>query len=222
MEEPRKRPVGRPAKGAPKRPVARNFRMAYCGTVTVHDENGAALHTIRYGEMPGGDIIGLRNRLVADVATLVSKRRDLNIELLCDGAPELWNLLEEGFTEQRFGPRIFRLVDLYHLTEKLGAAARIIEPDSAALLQRWKMRLINRSEAATQILEELIDSGLDEGPGDGHPVHAAITYLRSHHENAERMNYAEARRLGLPLGSGNVEATCKSLFEMRLKRCGAR
>ena len=222
MEEPRKRPAGRPAKGAPKRPVARNFRMAYCGTVTVHDENGAALHTIRYGAMPGGDIIGLRNRLVADVATLVSKRRDLNIELLCDGAPEMWNLLEEGFTEQRFGPRIFRLVDLYHLTEKLGAAARIIESDSAALLQRWKMRLINRSEAATQILQELIDSGLDEGAGDGHPVHAAITYLRSHHENADRMNYAEARRLGLPLGSGNVEATCKSLFEMRLKRCGAR
>jgi hypothetical protein len=222
MEEPRDRPVGRPPKGAPKNPIARNFRMAYCGTVTIHDEKGEALHTIRYGAMPGGDIIGLRDRLVADVATIVSKRRDLKLQLLCDGAPEMWNLLEEGFTEECFGSEIHRLVDLYHLTEKLGAAARIIESDSDALLKRWKMMLLNKSSAAKDILGELIDSGMDEGPGEGHPVHAAITYMQSHYENADRMNYARARRMGLPLGSGNVEATCKSLFEMRLKRCGAR
>jgi hypothetical protein len=222
MEEPRDRPVGRPRKGAAKNPIARNFRMAYCATVTVHDEQGQAQHTIRYGAMPGGDILGLRDRLVADVATLVSKRQDLKLQLLCDGAPEMWNLLEEGFTEARFGGEIHRLVDLYHLTEKLGAAARIIEADSVALLKRWKLMLLNQSRAAKNILGELIDSGRDEGPGEGHPIHAAITYLQSHSKNADRMNYARARRLGLPLGSGNVEATCKSLFEMRLKRCGAR
>ena len=100
MEEPRPRPAGRPKKGAPKKPVKRNFRMAYCGTVTLHDEDGVGRHTIRYGCMPDGDVIGLRDRLVADAATLRSKRPDLKLELLCDGAPEMWNLLEEGFHSQ--------------------------------------------------------------------------------------------------------------------------
>jgi len=52
MEEPRPRPVGRPRKGAAKRPVARTFRMAYVVTVTLHDEQGTGGHTIRYGCMP--------------------------------------------------------------------------------------------------------------------------------------------------------------------------
>jgi hypothetical protein len=224
MEEPRPRAVGRPRKNAPKKPVARNYRMAYCGTVTVHNEKGESLHTIRYGCMPKGDAIGLRDRLAADAATLLSKQPTLKLELLCDGAPEMWNLLEDGFPDAKFGKDIHRLVDLYHLSEKLGATARAIDGATAAgeRANRWKMALLNRGDAASEIWKELVASGKDEGPGEGHPVHAAITYLKSHGIDSDRMNYARARRLGLALGSGNVEATCKSLFEMRLKRCGSR
>jgi len=204
--------------------VERNFRMAYCGTVTLHDKDGVGRHTIRYGCMPDGDVIGLRDRLAADVATLRSKRPDLKIELLCDGAPEMWNLLEEGFIP-KFGNDLYRLVDLHHLMEKPGAAARVIDDDSTAAgerLRRWKMSLLNRDNAATGILKELTATGMDEGVGTDHPVHAAITCIQSHSADADRMNYARALRPGLPLGSGNVEATCKSLFETRMKRCGAR
>lgn len=224
MEEPRPRPAGRPRKGAPARPVARNFRMAYCGTVTLHDKTGEGRHTIRYGCMPEGDVLGLRDRMVADVATLRSKRPDLKLQLLCDGAPEMWNLLEEGF-RPKFGDNLHRLVDMHHLMEKLGTAARVLDNATAAdeRLKRWKATLLNRSSAATDILRELTASGRDEGAGAEHPVHAAITYIESHGAGgADRMNYARARRLGLALGSGNVEATCKSLFEVRMKRCGAR
>lgn len=225
IEVPRPRPVGRPRKNAPKRPVAREFKMAYCATVTVHDRAGDSLHTIRYGAMPSAGATEMRDRLVADVATLRSERQDLQIQLLCDGAPEMWNLLEEGFTEQRFGAPVHRLVDFRHLQEKLSAAAKVVQEgdqDPAELYQEWTNRLLKRKDAAKEIADEVIATAKDEGPGDDHPVHALITYLQRHSQNADRMNYAGARRRGLPIGSGNVEATCKSLFGMRFKRCGAR
>jgi len=219
MEEPRKRKPGRPRKNAPKKPISRVYRMAYCGTVTLVDKDGEAVHTIRYGRMPAGDCIGLVEGMCSDVLAMSRQKPELDVTLLADGAPEMWNLLDSQF-EKHLGERgIVRLIDLYHLLEKLGTAARTIHGEDAGkgVLSKWRLRLLNSEGAALSILGEL--QALDERTRTREEVHAAITYLKNNHQ---RMDYKTARAQGRPVGSGPVEATCKSLFAVRMKRPGAR
>ncbi len=55
----------------------------------------------------------------------------------------------------------------------------------------------------------------DNGAQDA--VQTEIEYFRG---NAQRMRYAEFRRQGLFVGSGVVEAGCKTIFGQRLKLSG--
>ncbi|MFH1919573.1 MAG: ISKra4 family transposase [Planctomycetota bacterium] len=182
MEEPRPRPVGRPRKDAPKNPIERNYRMAYCGTVTLHDDEGSALHTIRYGRMPQGDSFALCMSIAGDLEVLLRKRPELLVTILQDGAPELWNLLDGLVTEEELGVPVHQLIDLWHLLEKLEKAALVIygKKESRAVMKRWRLRLLNSERAASKILDALHDSGCEwVGVGDSHPVHDAITHACS-------------------------------------------
>lgn len=221
MEEPKPRRPGRPKKDAPKRSIQRVFRMAYCGTVTLHDEKGEALHTIRYGCMPEADEKALVTSMASDVLAFRRQQPALAVMALADGSPENWNLLGDALDEQSFG-EVHRLIDFWHVLEKLAAAAKVIHGQEAApgVVRRWKLRLLNSDAASGEILEELTASGKEhQRAGDAEPVHEAMTYLQN---NTSRMKYATARSLGLPIGSGAVEATCKSLIGIRMKRPGSR
>ncbi len=222
MEEPLKRSVGRPRKGAPKNPIERNFRMAYCGTMTLHDAEGNALHTIRYGRMPQGDATGMCRGMIGDMKILLAKCPSLDLMFLQDGAHELWNLLTKAVNDAGLGGPIHELVDFWHLVEKLGSAAVVMHgpKEGKAVVTRWARWLLKKQSAAACILAELKKSNMRyHRVGKSKPVHEAITYLENH---KNRLNYAGARKRGLPIGSGQVEATCKNLVALRMKRPGAR
>jgi len=221
FEEPRARPPGRPKEGTAKRPVSRVWHMAYVGTVTLHDATGEALHTIRYGRVPDEGKEQLVDGLASDCLSFLRQKRSLKVVVLTDGAPELIDALDAKVNREMLGVDVVRMVDFWHVTEKLGTASRAIHGDGGPkVLDRWKALLLNSDTAVARIRSEL------EGPaaaepknGADRPIHAALTYLDN---RGERMGYAAARRRGLPIGSGNVEATCKSLVGQRMVRTGSR
>ena len=221
MEEPRPRPPGRPRKGAPKRPIQVVHRMGWAGTVTLHDERGEALTTVRYGRMPHEDGDELAETIASDMLGILRRRPHLKVVTLGDGAEQIQSLLEHHVDEETFGG-VYRLLDFWHVIEKLAAALAIIERDENERRQelaKWRRWLLMNPSAPAKILALLLESQREDPDDKECPVHAAITYLEN---QAHLMRYPAARNAGLPIGSGNVEATCKSLFTLRMKRPGAR
>lgn len=211
-------PVLEPDKGV-KSGFTLAWRMAWVATVTLHDRDGNALHTIRYGAMPVDGCESLLHGIAGDVNEILSKRPRLRLALMSDGAHDLVAHLATEVAG-RVKRDFVQVVDFWHLAEKLAAAAPLLNGDPKRRLAGWRMRLLNEENAARAIMLELKASGREQRRvGDARPVHEAITYIESHHS---RMNYAEVRAKGLPIGSGNIEATCKTLVQVRMKRAGSR
>lgn len=197
-----------------------NWRMAWCGTVTMVDEDGTALKTLRFGRMPTESSHVVREQMLWDVKALVGRGEDLEVVCVSDGSRQLCEILDEDY------PGAVRYIDFYHLIEKLAAAVRAYanhrplrrSPDE--IVDDWRMRLLNNDGAIDEIYE-IIDGWnvRDLQVGDNRPVHAALTYIENHRG---QMNYAAARRRGHPIGSGHVEACCKQLVDNRMKRNGQR
>ena len=196
--------------------VERNYRMAYCASISLNDENGDALKVLRYARMPKIGTEILTETMKDDLRHILEERANLRVVLLADGAKEMWRLMGEAVEGLVDPLERHQVVDFWHLAEKLGLAIEELnaeKEDHQFSLDAWKLRLLNEDGAVNGIYDELYHFG-------GTPaVDDAIIYMR---KNKLRMEYARARANGLPVGSGNVEATCKLLITQRLKRSGSR
>jgi len=216
MAEPKPRPVGRPKKNAPKRPLEVVYRMAYCGVITWHDADGKPLGCIRYGEMPTNEASALlEDRMRDDLERLLDGRTDLKLVTLADGAAEMQQMLDRVTNGREVAAR---LVDFWHAVEYL-AAALVVVGASPETLTQWRQKLRDTGNGARAILLRLQTLAAERGDDIPEPLFEAVRYFTNQHD---RMGYAAARGAGLPIGSGSVEATCKTLVTMRMKRPGAR
>lgn len=203
---------------APKNPIEVKYRMAFCGVLTLHDAQGRALESIRYGRIPTDDASRkMEESLVGDLSTILLERPDLKVVTLADGAPEMQYLLDRIVADV---PKVCaQMVDFWHVIEKLSKAIAAAGWDVSSKLPQWRERLKNDDSAIDRILIELRTWALDYSERTvPEGLREALTYLENH---GHRMRYASALRSGLPIGSGHVEATCKTLVTVRMKRAGS-
>ena len=196
--------------------IHRVFRMAYCGVLTLHDKEGKPLGSNRYGRMPRGGSEGMEDSLGADVDALLKRRPDLSTVGLADGAVEMQHMLDRILAGH--APKAVA-IDKYHLLEKLADAVVSTGRDGPGYLRSWKADLDADDRAVEHIETRLRTWSLDYDDELPKPLYDALTYIDN---NRERMRYASMRKAGLPVGSGHVEATCKTIVSVRMKRAGAR
>jgi hypothetical protein len=139
-----------------------------------------------------------------------------------DGAP--W--IAEQF-DRHFGGQGRYLVDFYHVTEYLAAAAPRCAPRTpAAWIQRQQDRLkTNRLDKVLGALAAHVEppvprparrrSADEPSPT---PVRDCERYLRA---RRAQLDYASALAAGLPIGSGLIESGHRHVVQARLKRPGA-
>jgi hypothetical protein len=130
-----------------------------------------------------------------------------------DGAEWIWNLAKQHF------PGAIQIVDLFHARQHLWDLARILYPTDTKRRNTWiglhQKRWLDKGKIAKLVASlhsiQTADSNL------ARKIRNEADYFAI---NAARMNYPKFRKQHLFVGSGVIEAGCKTVIGHRLKQSG--
>jgi hypothetical protein len=132
--------------------------------------------------------------------------------VLGDGAEWIWNLADQHF------PGATQIVDLFHAREHLWEVARKLHPNDEAQQKRWMMLhqdLLDRCQ-----IKKLVASLRSIQTSSIELADRLRTEADYFVKNARRMRYPKFRRQHLFVGTGVIEAGCKTVIGSRLKQSG--
>jgi len=129
-----------------------------------------------------------------------------------DGAEWIWNIADLHF------PGAIQIVDLYHARQHLWDLARRLYLNQEAEQRRWMM--IHQDMLDKGDIENLVTAirAIDSSNLElAEAIRTTANYFETH---AQRMRYPEFRRQHLFVGSGVIEAGCKTVIGSRCKQSG--
>lgn len=151
------------------------------------------------------------------------------IAVIGDGIDWIWNYSRDRLhfamaDGSRAAP--VEIVDFWHGCENLAKARDLLyaDPESApakAWYEGWRHRLRHEEGAVEDLITELERrlKGKFRDERQRKALAVRTNYFRTHRA---RMRYPEFERMGLPIGSGAIEGTCKNLIKGRLDGVGMR
>ena len=148
-----------------------------------------------------------------DCAIRVGLGQTSQVHSVGDGAP--WIAAQ---VQQQFGAQGRYLVDFYHLSEYLAAAAPRCAPDAPAPWLAAQQAQLKQGEVAgvhAALTPYLEPGALADAAA---PVRGCVRYLTN---RPGQFDYPQAIAAGLPIGSGEIESAHRYVIQARLKLAGA-
>jgi hypothetical protein len=141
------------------------------------------------------------------------------VVFLADGAPWIWERLRWVVQRVGLGGEQWQWVlDFWHAAQHVSAALAHVPMEARERRRLYrKLRKWLLGGKAWEMTRQLRQMG--EKHGVSAAMEADLAYLEKHEDNC-RMDYAQYRRRGLPIGSGAVESAIRRVINLRVKGPG--
>jgi hypothetical protein len=210
----KKETVGRQGKTEGQPSHTREVKLGCVFTQTAWDKKGFPIRdpdsTTYTGAIETAEEFG--KRLYVEAWKRGWSRAEKKV-VMGDGAEWIWNLAEQHF------PGAVQIVDLYHARQHLWDLARRLYPNNEAGQKAWmklhQKRLLDKGKI--QKLVAAIRSIHSTNSEVADKIRIEADYFN---RNADRMRYPKFRKQHLFVGSGVIEAGCKTVIGSRLKKSG--
>jgi hypothetical protein len=170
--------------------------------------------TLAFGGTLQGDVDTAGQRLF-DCAVRAGFGKGTPVHGVGDGAPWIADQVEK-----QFGSQGSYLIDLFHACDYLSAAGKaIVAPEAEH--QKWmdEQTVRLKTNQANEVLKELQTHLESPQTQDSEaPVRQCHRYLSNRREH---LNYQDAIKRKLPIGSGEIESAHRYIVQQRMKRPGA-
>jgi hypothetical protein len=192
----------------------REVKLGCAFTQTSWDEEGYAIRdpdsTTYIGAIETAEEFG--KRLYLEVWKRGWRRAEKKVAI-GDGAEWIWNLAQQHF------PGAVQIVDQYHARQHLCELAHKLYPNDEFQQKRWL--LIHKDQLLDEgKIEELVASLRSLQPPSVELAEKIRTEAEYFEKNIERMRYPKFREQHLFVGSGVIEAGCKTVIGSRCKQSG--
>jgi hypothetical protein len=208
------------SKARPKQTFDAEWREPKLMTIFIHNEHGRIEKKTKMtmdGTFTGPDAMA---ELVAMHLHRLGAAKAVSITFVSDGAVWIWDRIDQivacaGISKE---VAIHQVLDTCHAVHhvSLALATLAVTVEERMPLYRDLRSQLRNGEWKSVVKELQMFS--DDDPNNT-ALETQLSYLRRHGE-AGRLDYADFRRQGLPLGSGAIESSVRRVINLRLKGNG--